>query len=105
MPCPVFSSSHLSFLLLFFQKELFLLKRAPTKSLKKVGRPWESNPGLPDKKCRFKNSAPNKSCQMAVAAKLFAPDEELLQIWANFTEKSDEKCFTKFVKVSTSYPV
>ena len=42
---------------------------------------------------------------MAVAAKLFAPDEELLQIWANFTEKSDEKCFTKFVKVSTSYPV
>ena len=42
---------------------------------------------------------------MAVAAKLFAPDEELLQIWANFTEKSDEKCFRKFVKVSTSYPV
>ena len=41
---------------------------------------------------------------MAEKAKLFAPDEELLQIWANFTEKSDEKCFTKFVKVSTSYP-
>ena len=51
---PVFSSSHLSFLLLFFQKELFLLKRAPTKSFKKVGRPRESNPGLPDKKCRIK---------------------------------------------------
>ena len=41
---------------------------------------------------------------MAMEAKLFTPDEELLQIWANFTEKSDEKCFRKFVKVSTSYP-
>ena len=40
----------------------------------------------------------------ANAAKLFAPNEELLHIWANFTEKSDEKCFTKFVKVSSSYP-
>ena len=40
----------------------------------------------------------------AGSAKLFAPNEDLLQIWANFTEKSDEKCFTKFVKVSASYP-
>ncbi len=45
-----------------------------------------------------------KAEKMAMEAKLFTPDEELLQIWANFTEKSDEKCFRKFVKVSTSYP-
>lgn len=30
--------------------------------------------------------------------KLFALDPDLSQIWADFTEKSDEKCFRKFVK-------